>query len=869
MSVSAALLLAAGLAVGQVACRNGYEVSSESDGTATDVLLITVDTTRADRFSYTGLSPVETPNIDALAAEGTVFLQAVSPAPITLVAHASLFTGQLPMTHGVHNNGTYRLGPQATTMAELLSNAGYRTAAFIGAAVLGGRYGLDQGFENYDDKVYADRRYPERRAEEVVDEALAWLGAQQGGRTFVWVHLFDPHDPYEPPEPERSRYPDAPYDGEIAYVDRAIGKLLAGYRSRGRYRNGLVLLTSDHGESLGSHGEPTHGIFLYDDTVHVPLVIRGPGVGVGRRVEGQVQLIDLLPTLCSLLGVEPPPGAEGQDLAPVLLENRSPIPLPALLESFLPLEAYGWAALSGLRTEDWKLVEGVAAELYNLADDPREIRDLAGVEGERVDDLSRLLESRQATAPVQPIASRVELDETTRRQLAVLGYTTANEAIDRGGDAASTVRPDPRVQVHLLRARSSASELFARGFHPQAIDRLESILRQDPNNLMVKRLLAQFLVATGSFADAERLLADLVEANPADGHARRLLGVVAELRGDRDNAIEAYGAALQTATPSGDLRARRWELLMMEGRREEVEAEASEASIRQPGDGAAMAWVTISRWAGSDDRRLEAELRHQLLAQPEDPELLSALGGVLFELGDLEGALPPQREAFSHEPRSARYGTRLARTLRGLGRMSEVRAVLRGSGAMHQFDPQAWALLGEACQQLGDPVCEVASLCRLSVLAKEPELRPSSTWPILGELLRRGEAASQRGDLATVREALSAAAELVTGGMGTQGRVEDGDPDPPAARLRAAEAVGRIGSATWIRGQPWEALQAYLLGTILVPEDPRFFYNTGLAWARVGDFDEAQSAFREALRLNPDFTEAREHLQTVVDRRPT
>jgi arylsulfatase A-like enzyme len=469
---------------------------------APHLLVITLDTARADRFSYTGASPVRTPAIDALAAEGTVFLQAVSPAPVTLPAHASLFTGRLPPGHGVRNNGTYRLPEEAVTLAEILRDRGYRTGAFVGAAVLAARYGLHQGFDHYDDAMDLRRStglYADRRGETVVEAALKWLAAQPAGPTFAWVHLFDPHMPYDPPEAERALHPDSPYDAEIAYSDRVIGWLLDGYRELGLAEEAVIVFTSDHGESLGEHGEMTHGVFLYDSTLRVPLIIRLPGRAGGGKITGQVSLMDLLPTLAGPMAFPIPDGLDGRDLGP-LLEGGELDPAPAYSETLLPLENHGWFAQRGLRTERWKLISGPTTEIYDLEADPGEENDLAASEAGRAGELTRILEAKSRT---QAVASRLEMDESTMDQLRALGYLAApaGPRPSSAREPAESSDPIPAAPDPTIRRLESAGELFDRGLRDEAIELCLVLAASDPADERFKDALERMQATTGNSGD--------------------------------------------------------------------------------------------------------------------------------------------------------------------------------------------------------------------------------------------------------------------------------------------------------------------------------------------------------------------------------
>ncbi|MFQ5791363.1 MAG: sulfatase, partial [Acidobacteriota bacterium] len=358
-----------------------------------NVLLITIDTLRADRVGCYGYAAPTTPHIDSMAEEGVVFEKAIAQAPVTLPSHASLLTGTYPPTHGVRDNVTYQLSEASLTLAEVLEKQGYETAAFIGAFPLHRRFGLGQGFSHYDDRVGSQREaaagfFAERRAEAVVDAALEGLGRVKSRPFFYWVHLFDPHVPYDPPSPVRERFRDS-YDGEVAYVDSQVGRLLQGLERARLSDETLIVLTSDHGESLGDHGERTHGFFIYDTTMHVPLILRHPSLGRPRRVDGQVRSVDIMPTVLDLLQVPVPREVQGESLRPALAGE--PFDRPAYTESYVPLVNFHWSPLRGLRYQGWKYIEAPRPELYDLSRDPDEEDNRFEAEPERAASLRRKL----------------------------------------------------------------------------------------------------------------------------------------------------------------------------------------------------------------------------------------------------------------------------------------------------------------------------------------------------------------------------------------------------------------------------------------------------------------------------------------------
>jgi len=343
-----------------------------------NLLLVTIDTLRADRLSCYDDSHVQTPVIDGLARLGVRFTRAFAHTSTTLPSHANILTGVLPLYHGIHENGTFVLHEDHLTLAELLQGQGYATAAFVGAYPLDSRFGLAQGFDRYDDDYRSLRTgglaSVERRAEAVVDGALTWLKAQQGP-WFLWVHCYDPHDPYAPPEPFHTQFADRLYDGEVAYVDQALGPLLLYLNDAGLTKSTLVVLTGDHGESLGEHGEKTHGYLAYNSALWIPLILAGPGIAPGI-VDTFVSHCDIFPTVCDWLDIKRPGHLQGVSLAPAL-RGRNLKSQAIYFESLYPFYSRGWAPMRGYIVDGkQKYIESPMPELFNLEADFRETRDL-------------------------------------------------------------------------------------------------------------------------------------------------------------------------------------------------------------------------------------------------------------------------------------------------------------------------------------------------------------------------------------------------------------------------------------------------------------------------------------------------------------
>ncbi len=422
-----------------------------------NVILVTIDTLRADRLSSYGSELVSTPHMDRLAREGVRFSNAATAVPFTLPAHCSIMTGTYPPFHGVRENVGYSLDETLPTLAEVLSRGGWDTAGFVSAFVLDSRWGIGRGFDRYRDDFQLDPNKPsvnvghvQHEGPDTIEHALAWLDEPRDQPFFLWVHLFEPHDPYTPPEPYRSLYPDRPYDAEVAYADALVGLLREGLESRGVMDDSVFVLTSDHGEGLGQHGEGFHGYFIYDSTVHVPLVLRLPfGEFEGRVVDEAVSHVDILPTVLSIVGQEVPAEAQGVDLLPLIL-GREPAPAREVYtESYYSLYHYNWAPLRSIRTESEKFIETTNPELYLLREDAHEENNVLLQERELARSLrDRLLAYyRDLKSSGERPGGRPDLDTETLAQLRALGYLAgrASGGVDEddgvGGRGVPACRP--------------------------------------------------------------------------------------------------------------------------------------------------------------------------------------------------------------------------------------------------------------------------------------------------------------------------------------------------------------------------------------------------------------------------------------------
>lgn len=518
-----------------------------------DVYLITIDTLRADRVHCYGDDRIATPAIDSLAQAGIRFSQAFTPSPITNTSHTTILTGLLPSSHGVTDFGL-PLAASHSTMAELLAQRGYHSGAFIGAVILDSNSlapGLNRGFDFYDnfpEHSTSKERWGrvERRGAEVVRHAEAWLTAHPRGPHFVWLHLYDPHDPYEPPAPYSETYKDRLYDGEIAYADSVLGNFLTYLKTHGWYQNSLIIVVGDHGEGLGEHHEDTHGIFLYDSTTHVPLIIKLPRESAHRVVDAQVRNTDILPTVLEIVHAASPAHLDGQSLVPYFTgETGDRI---AIGETDYPLR-FGWAPLRSVRAEGFKFIDAPRPELYDLHVDPTESKNTYAAASTQVEKSLKLL--AQLGPKASPATSGAT--ENNAAQLHALGYQSSAESGAQPSSNTSAL-PDPKDKIeeqNLLHRAMMATDL---GRSDDARTSLQQVLVLNPKSPVALRQLGELELDGGHYDKAASHLKAAREVRPEDATVAYDLGRALEKTGDDAGARDALEASLKLLP--GQLQAR-------------------------------------------------------------------------------------------------------------------------------------------------------------------------------------------------------------------------------------------------------------------------------------------------------------------------
>ncbi len=516
-----------------------------------NVIVITIDTLRADHLGCYGDRQIATPNIDTLARSAARFTHAYTPVPITLPAHTALFTGSFPMATGMHDFAVNILPSSAVTLAKVLRENGYATGAFLGAPVLDSRFGLNQGFETYFDhfdfngldEAKADQ--VKRRGDAVVDEALRWLKGNPRQPFLLWVHLYDPHHPYTPPEPYASRYKARPYDGEIAFADAQVGRLVWFLKERGSFRDTLVVLAGDHGEGLDEHGEKNHGFFIYNSTLHVPLLVKVAGA-TPRVIEDEVSVVDVMPTLLQALRIPIPPTVQGRSLLSEILGRPASGPSNLYAETFLPLLHFSWSQLRGLQWRGLKYIDAPRPELYDTQADPHETKNLFRARQAEAQMMRERLFTilRRYTPASGPAASEKELtDPALFERLRSLGYV----AISAGtfADAAGKALPDPKDRIQLYELFWEAMADSQHGRHEESLRKLREAEKVEPDSLPLLYSAALEYFQMQDYQRAIQAFSKTLELKPTFAPPHYYLGVIYARISNNQAAVENFEKALE------------------------------------------------------------------------------------------------------------------------------------------------------------------------------------------------------------------------------------------------------------------------------------------------------------------------------------
>jgi choline-sulfatase len=666
--------LAAGLAAGVLAASCSMPGSGVKREAGLDVVLVTIDTLRADALGASGNAAAATPWIDRLAREGVSFERAYAHNVVTLPSHSNILSGRYPLQHGVRDNGGFRFPKGQDTLATLLKARGYRTGAFVSAFPLAAQFGLKAGFDVYDDRFLTGDdglrlRQDDRPGARTVALALEWLRRGEGAPSFLWVHLYEPHFPYTPPEPFAGRFAADPYAGEVAAADAALEPLLRPLLERGRDGRALVVLTADHGESRGEHGEKTHGIFAYDATLRVPLVLFCPRLLRPARVAAPVRHVDLVPTVLDALALSTPAGLAGRSLLPVVAGGE-PTSAPVYFEALAGMMNRRWAPLHGVVRDRLKYIDLPLPELYDLADDPREEKNLAASRPRELDEMRALL--GRLRAEDRGVERKAE-DAETRERLKALGYlASADVPTDRrygpDDDPKRLIAIDAEMQT--VDARREAGDL------PGALALCQEMVRRRPGMPLVLVQLSLLQRESGDLEGALRSAQQALAASPDDAQAAATLASHLNDAGRFKEAADLLEPYASRPDPSIDVLMTRGAALASLGRG--AEALSAFQKVREVLPDNAMALVNIGtvHLGAREYAPARAALDAALALNPDLARAHNALGVIEAETGRPDAAIQRWQETVRLDPRDFDALFNLGLLLRKQGRGAEARAVL-------------------------------------------------------------------------------------------------------------------------------------------------------------------------------------------------
>lgn len=639
-----------------------------------NVLLVTLDTTRADRLGCYDYKKAKTQNLDFIARNGVQFMNAYCQVPLTTPSHCSILTGTYPLYHLVRNNGNYSLPPDLTTLAEILKSKGFQTAAFVSSFTVDSRLGLDQGFDVYDDNFVEGQAFKslnsERKAEKVFASFSRWLDENQSGQFFSWVHFFDPHLPYDPPSPFREEFPDDPYDGEIAYMDHYAGKIVEKLREKNLLGSTLIIFAGDHGEAFGEKEEVGHGIFLYEGTMRVPLLIYAENhLPQGLTLVPRVRLIDILPSILDLLDIPAPKDIQGQSLLPYI-NGKKKGDLTSYMETYFPKENHGWSELTGLVDGDWKYIQAPREELYNLKIDPEEIHNVASQELEVLQEKKKKLGETIALSSSEIEAKKREMTAEELERLRSLGYTSYSDA------SSDKNLPDPKDRIEELRMFTQAEAYEFEGNFQEAAKIYGEILSLRPWTPQSYINLALIEAKMGRFDEAIRVLEQGIEKIPGSEILLSRLGHTFMVTGRLKKALDAFDRVLKNNPRHFDaLLASAWCLNLMD-QKEDAQAFYQKALEVEPENKFTRMNYALSL-AISGKNAQAIDIYNSLKRDyPDDYTIYQDLGIAYGYAGDISRSIENLERAISLHPAPIAY-LNLAVAMKKVGKLEEAYQYLK------------------------------------------------------------------------------------------------------------------------------------------------------------------------------------------------
>jgi arylsulfatase A-like enzyme/Tfp pilus assembly protein PilF len=722
--VARPLLWAALLAAAAASSCARQELAPDRSGEL-NVLVITLDTIRADRLGAYGNDRISTPFVDGLAERGVLFERCVAPTPLTLPSHTSIFTGTYPVFHGVRDNGNYVVPGELTTTAEMLEAAGYRTGAFVGAFVLSSRWGLDQGFGTYTepkggfDPGLVSFAQIQRRADEVVDDAIAWLEAEPQQPFFAWVHLYDPHLPYDPPPDFAREYPGEPYLGEVAFSDRELGRLGAFLEASGLESKTLIIFAGDHGEGLGDHGEQDHGLLLYQTTARAPLIIAHPQARErGVRREEVVSLADIHPTIADALGLPLADEVQGRSLWPLLGGAGSFDERPVYAETYYPQLHFGWSPLTAIQDRRHQYIHSSEPELYDLERDPEQTADIfessSGL-AERMAGELRALEEELGRGSLDASSAP---DADTIAKLAALGYVAGG--VEAGGGQSIDELPSPKSMLWLYNRLIEANNAMAAGDERTAETMLREIVAANEKLVDGWVSLGKLYRRQGRMAEAAAVFRKAHEQRPLDPFLVSRFATALMSAQQPAEAEQLLLAALEQHPDDPYIVFAHGRLLEKTGRFAEAEVVYRRSVQLDPRSAPAHVRLAALALQRGDAATVEAELEAAVRLDPGVPEASMVRGQLMEAQGRLEEAARAYREELERTPRDLSAALSLSRVEGRLGRKAEQEAALRHAIEANPRSPGPYLMLALTFLQREERYEEARRLAELG-LQQQPQ----------------------------------------------------------------------------------------------------------------------------------------------------
>jgi choline-sulfatase len=655
-----------------IACQSlAQHRSTAGSGVRPNVILITVDTLRADHVGCYGATNAKTPTVDALARDGMIFERAFSQVPLTWPSHAAILTGTYPFQNGVQDFTGHPLAPQFRSIAQSFKQAGYTTGAVVSSFVLDRSWGLARGFDFYDDAFSAatfqqkDLGLVDRRAGESVAHALDWLKKNRQRSFFLWLHLYDPHSPYDPPEPFRTQYRDHPYDGEVAYADHELGRLITWLKANRLYNRSVIVFLSDHGESLGEHGEDEHGFFLYNSTIHIPLIVK-PAVGFQagpKRVSVPAESIAVAPTLLRMAGIKD--SIEKQFQSKDLLTAPT-TEEPAYSETFYPFSSFGWSPLHALETRQYHYVDAPEPELYDVVADPDERKNIATEQPATAAVLKSKLQALLAARRFEPKqANRDSLSPEAAEKLRALGYVAYRSPVS--ADAIAKGLPDPKAKLWEFNSILQAADAFRAGDFPAGEGLLGQVRAKDPQMYLIPFMLGEAAIRQQKWAEAESLMRKSLELNQNFDQAMTGLATALIKQGNQGEA-KKY---LQDALKQNSQNFRAWyEMGIADSRtsKELAVADFERAVAIQPNFAFARRELGMLRFEQKDYVEAAQHLAKAIGLGLEEPTLYNFLGISYSRIDELAKAVKAYKRALQIDPKLAEAHLNLGYAYQRMGK---------------------------------------------------------------------------------------------------------------------------------------------------------------------------------------------------------